>query len=55
MERSEQGRITLVRAADRRRVYLPPNQVLSPRSVHLLLLSAEVDEATFDVPASSRH
>jgi hypothetical protein len=54
IERNGEDRITLVRSGDRRRVSVPPNQLLFPRTVRLLLLSAEVDEATFDA-RSTRH
>jgi hypothetical protein len=54
VERNGHDRITLVRAGDHRRVCVPPNQVLYPSTLRLLLLSAEIDEATFD-SSPTRH
>jgi hypothetical protein len=48
VERSGQGRITLVRSGDHRRVCIPSDQELCARSLRFLLLAAEVDEASFE-------
>jgi hypothetical protein len=53
VERSGVDRITVVRSGDHRRVSIPPNQVFYPRTLRLLLLAADVDEAAFDVPRAN--
>jgi hypothetical protein len=55
VERNGHDRITLVRSGDHRRVCVPPNQVLRQATLRLLLLSAEVDEATFASSSTTRH
>ena len=52
LERNGKDRITLIRTGDHRRVSVPANQVLYPRTLQLLLLAAEVDEAAFERASS---